>query len=84
MGTTLDDEFKKTLAEFRHAESANERYAQNTVKIVAAQMDGDDEVWNLSASEAESRARKYRLIAAHAARGAALCDDRAEEARKEA
>jgi hypothetical protein len=79
--TTLDDEYKKTLAEFAHAESANERYAQNTVKLVAAQMDGDEEVWGLSAEEAEKRARKYRLISAYALRGAAVCDDWAEEAR---
>lgn len=84
MATTLDDEFKKALRDHAHgANGANERYSLTTVRIVAANIDGDDEVWTLSAEEAEKRAAKFRLIAAYSLRGAAICDDRAKEAREQ-
>ena len=76
MATTLDEEFRKTLRDHAQtATGANERYALTTVRLVAANIDGDDDVWTLTAQEAEARARKYRLIAAYALRGAAFCDD---------
>jgi hypothetical protein len=77
--TTLDEEFRKTLRDHApNAGIANERYALNTIRIVSTNIDGDEEIWNLSAAEAESRARKYRLVAAYALRGAAICDDHVE------
>lgn len=80
--TTLDEEYRKALAEFATgATGANERYSLNTVRIVAENIDGDAEVWTLSAAEAETRARKFRLAATYALRGAAICDERANEAR---
>lgn len=79
MATTLDDEFRKTLAEFAPgAERANERYALTTVRIVAANIDEDADVWTMTSDEAEKRARKFRLMAAYALRGAAICDDHAK------
>lgn len=76
MATTLDDEFRKTMAEFAQgAEAANERFSLTTVRIVATNIDSDEEIWSLTAAEAEKRGRKFRLIAAYALRGAALCDD---------
>jgi hypothetical protein len=81
MATTLDEEFQKVLRDHAAGASrANERFALTTVRIVSTNIDGDEEIWNLSAAEAESRARKYRLAAAYALRGAAICDDRANEA----
>ena len=81
---TLDEEFRKTMSEFgAGASAANERFALNSVRIVAANVDADADVWMLSADEAASRARKYRLMGAYALRGAAVCDERAAEARGE-
>jgi len=79
MATTLDDEYRKTLAEFaRGANGANETFALNTIRIVSANLDGDADIWTLSAAEAEERAKRYRLISAYALRGAAICDDHAK------
>jgi hypothetical protein len=79
MATTLDEEFRKVLRDHAAgANKANERYALNTIRIVAANMDGDEEIWTLSPEDAEKRARKYRLMAAYALRGAAICDDHAQ------
>jgi hypothetical protein len=84
MATTLDDEFKMALRDHAHgANGANERYVLSTVRIVSANIDGDEEIWNLSAAEAEKRAAKFRLMAAYSLRGAAICDDRAKEAREQ-
>ena len=80
--TTLDEEFRKTMAEFgAGASAANERFALTSVRIVAANVDGDVDIWTLSSDEAASRARTYRLMGAYALRGAAVCDERAAEAR---
>jgi radical SAM superfamily enzyme with C-terminal helix-hairpin-helix motif len=80
MATTLDEEFRKTMAEFAAgATVANERFSLTSVRIVATNIDADAEVWSLTAAEAEKRARKYRLVAAYALRGAALCDDHVSE-----
>lgn len=82
MSTTLDDEYRKTLTEFANgASAANEPFALTSVRIVGNNIDGDADVWLLSSAEAEARARKFRLVAAYALRGAAVCDDRAAEAR---
>lgn len=82
MATTLDEEFRKTLRDHAAgAGTANERFALTTVRLVSDNIDADAEVWTLSAAEAESRARKYRLAAAYALRGAAICDDHVEEVR---
>lgn len=82
MATTLDEEFRKTMAEFAAgANGANERFSLNTVRLVADNIDADQEVWTLTADEAEKRARKYRLISAYAARGAAICDEHADDMR---
>jgi len=79
MASTLDDEFRKTLRDFgAGAGGANESYALTTIRIVAANIDGDEDVWTLTAAEAEARSRKYRLMAAYALRGAAICDDHAD------
>jgi hypothetical protein len=81
---TLDEEFRKTMAEFGAGASvANERFSLNSVRLVAANVDGDADIWTLSAEEAASRAKKYRLMGAYALRGAAVCDERAAEARGE-
>jgi hypothetical protein len=82
MASTLDDEFRKTLRDFATgASGANEQYALTTIRVVAANIDGDTDVWTLTAAEAESRARKYRLAAAYALRGAAICDEHADDVR---
>ena len=76
MASTLDDEFRKTMKDFAAGASvANERYALTTIRVVAANVDGDEDVWTLDTVEADRRASKYRLIAAHALRGAAICDE---------
>ncbi len=82
--TTLDEEFRKTLKDFAAgAKLVDEPYVLATVRLVADRIDGDEEVWTLTSEEAEKRAGKYRLIAAYAARGAALCDDHANDVRAE-
>jgi hypothetical protein len=81
MATTLDEEFQKTLQEFAHADGANARYSLATVRLVAESIDGDADIWSMSADEADRLARRYRLMAAYSARGAAICDDRVAEAR---
>lgn len=63
--------------------AASEPYALTTIRVVAENIDGDEEIWTLTAAEAESRARKYRMVAAHALRGAALCDDHADSVANE-
>ncbi len=79
MASTLDDEFKKTMRDFAAgANGANEPFALTTIRVVAANMDSDADVWTLTTAEAESRARKYRLLSAYALRGAAICDDHAK------
>lgn len=78
MATTLDEEFRKTLKD--HAAGASgvsEGYALASIRAVSINMDGDDEIWTLTAAEAEKRARKYRLIAAYALRGAVVCENHA-------
>jgi hypothetical protein len=82
MATTLDDEFRRTMKDHAAgATGANEPYALTTIRVVAHNIDGDEEIWNLTSAEAEKRARRYRLIAAHALQGAALCDDHADAVR---
>lgn len=84
MATTLDEEYRKTLKEFATgAQVANEAFSLTTIRVVASNIDGDEDIWTLTAEEAEKRARKYRMVSAYAARGAAICDDRAKEARGE-
>jgi hypothetical protein len=81
---TLDEEFRKTLRDHAAgASGANERFALTTVRLVADNIDGDVEIWTFTAQEAEARARKYRLVAAYALRGAAICEDHANDARVE-
>lgn len=76
MASTLDDEYRKMLKDFAAGASvANERYALTTIRVVAANMDGDADVWTLDAAEAERRGNKFRLMAAYALRGAAICDE---------
>jgi len=79
MASTLDDEYRKMMRDFAAgASGANEPYALTTIRVVAANMDSDADVWTLTAAEAESRARKYRLMAAYALRGAVICDEHAD------
>ena len=76
MASTLDDEFRKVMKDFAAGASvANERYALTTIRVVAANMDGDEDIWTLTPAEAEKRQRKYLMISAYALRGAALCED---------
>lgn len=82
MATTLDEEFRKTLRDHAQATSANERFALTTIRVVATNVDADEELWTMSAAEADKRARKYRLMAAYALRGAAICDDRVDAAQQ--
>jgi len=84
MASTLDDEYRKMMRDFAAgANGANEPYALTTIRVVAANMDSDADVWTLTAQEAEARGRKYRLMAAYALRGAAICDDHADDVRAE-
>lgn len=76
MASTLDDEYRKMMKAFAAgASAANEQYVLNTIKLAAATIDGDEDVWTLTAAEAEKRQRKYLMVAAHALRGAAICED---------
>jgi hypothetical protein len=80
--TTLDEEFRKTMRDHAAgAPGANERFALTTVRLMADSIDGDAEIWTLTAQEAESRARRYRMVAAYALQGAALCDDHGNDMR---
>ena len=80
MASTLDDEYRKSMSRFAaDTIMASEPYALTTIRVVAENIDGDEDVWNLTAAEAESRARKYRMISAYALRGAAHCDDHAAD-----
>ena len=82
MASALDDEFRKTMRDFAAgASGANEPYALTTIRVVSANIDGDADVWTLTAAEAESRARKYRMLSAYALRGAAICDEHADAVR---
>ena len=84
MATTLDEEFRKTMREFGAGASvANERYCLNTVRIVSTNIDEDERIWTLTGAEAESRAKKFRLMGVCSLRAAAICDERAAEAREE-
>lgn len=84
MASTLDDEFRKTMRDFAAgANGANERFSLASIRTISTNMDSDEEVWTLTAAEAEKRGGRYRLIAAYALRGAAICDDHADDVRAE-
>lgn len=76
---TLDDEFKKTLAEHaRGVAKVDEGFAFATVRLMVDSIDSEEEIWTLTAAEAEKRARKLRMVAAHSLRVAAICDEHAD------
>lgn len=80
--TTLDVQFRKVLRDHAQVAGASERFALTSVRLLATNLDVDTDVDALTSDDADRRARRYRLIAAYALRGASICDDHADSVRE--